>query len=504
MGVVGRLDQYASMLCNEFDDYSMSENLFTYSEQFDNASWLRNNYNVTANAIQAPDGTLTADKLIAINASTFHDLYKSPGLGQATYTLSIFAKAAEQSFIQLRIDDGVLTRVTMFNLLTGSVSSSSNVGVSTITSYPNGWYRCSIASRTSIVNAVFNSFPTSSNANYSGNGVSGIYIWGAQLETGLITDYTPTTTTAINRVLASSTNTNITGLGTYYSSGFDENIGFTTFLPANVFAPYDPVYDEFSGTSFGAGQGRYMRQYTDKSAIVYNEIDEVTDFRDIVRSGLVLDLDAAQPLSYKGTGTTWTDLSGNGNTGTLVNMDSTNFNSANGGYLTFDGTNEYVTCGDPSSLNFGTGNFTISFVVYTTVYGFQGGSYVGKGNGTTIGFDFRDGSFFVYGTSGLIAQGAFAATLNVWEHHTIVYDSSSSPYVKFYKNGAYTGGSTTNTPANISSINTSEPLRIGLSVAGGPTRYFNGRMPLVQAYNRALTGAEITQNYNALKHRFGL
>jgi hypothetical protein len=160
------------------------------------------------------------------------------------------------------------------------------------------------------VNAVFNGFPTSSNANYSGDGVSGIHIWEAQLERGTLTDYTPTTTTTISRVLPATTNTNITGLGTYYSSGFDENVGFTTFLSANVFPPYDLVYDEFGGTSFGAGQGRYMRQNTDKSVIVYNEIDEISDFRDIVKIGLVLDLDAGMNASYNGSGTTWTDLSG--------------------------------------------------------------------------------------------------------------------------------------------------------------------------------------------------
>jgi hypothetical protein len=196
------------------------------------------------------------------------------------------------------------------------------------------------------------------------------------------------------------------------------------------------------------------------------------------------------------------DFSGGNNFATSVNGPT--YSSSNGGSIVFDGVDDYVNCGNPSSLNFGTGNFTISFVVYTTAYGFQGGSYVGKGNGTTIGFDFRDYVFYVYGTLGLIAQGAFAATLNVWEHHTIVYDSSSSPYVKFYKNGAYTGGSTTNNSANISSITTSEPFRIGLSVAGGPTRYFNGRMPLVQAYNRALTVSEVLQNFNALRGRFGI
>jgi hypothetical protein len=71
-------------------------------------------------------------------------------------------------------------------------------------------------------------------------------------------------------------NPSITGLGTYYASEFSENVGITTTLTANIFPPYDIVYDEFGGTLFGAGQGRYMRQNTDKSVIVYNEIDEVT------------------------------------------------------------------------------------------------------------------------------------------------------------------------------------------------------------------------------------
>ena len=217
-------------------------------------------------------------------------------------------------------------------------------------------------------------------------------------------------------------------------------------------------------------------------------------------NGLVLALDAANPKSYPGSGTTWTDVSGRGNTGTLTNGPT--YSSSNGGSIVFDGVDDYVTCGDPSSLNFGTGNFTISFIVYTTAYGFQGGSYVTKGNVGAPGFDFYDNSFCLYGTSGLIASSGFVATLNVWEYHTFVYDSSSSPYVKFYKNGVYTGASNTNNSANISSINTTQPFRIGLSVAGGPTRYFNGRMPLIQAYNRALSAAEVSQNFNALRGRY--
>jgi len=76
---------------------------------------------------------------------------------------------------------------------------------------------------------------------------------------------------------ATSNNIRITGLGTYYSLEFSENIGVTT-LTANVFSPYDIINDEFASVSYGSGRGTYMRQSTDKSVIVYTEIDEVTSF----------------------------------------------------------------------------------------------------------------------------------------------------------------------------------------------------------------------------------
>ena len=64
--------------------------------------------------------------------------------------------------------------------------------------------------------------------------------------------------------------------GVFYASEFSENVGIATTITANVFAPYDPVYDEFAGVLYGPGQGTFMRHNTDKSVIVYNEIDEIT------------------------------------------------------------------------------------------------------------------------------------------------------------------------------------------------------------------------------------
>jgi len=221
----------------------------------------------------------------------------------------------------------------------------------------------------------------------------------------------------------------------------------------------------------------------------------------IVTDGLVLCLDAADRKSYPGTGTAWTDRSGNVNNGTLTN--SPTFDSGNGGSIVFDGSNDFVNLGDPDVLNPETGNFTLSFVTYRTGTGFQGGGYVGKGNGTSQGFDFRDGSFYVHGASGLIAAMSFTSSVNSWQHHALVFDRTSSPYITRYTNGIFTSSSNTNNSANASSsIDTSIDFRIGLSTAGGVNRYFIGKIPMVSMYNRALTPAEVSQNYNALKSRF--
>jgi hypothetical protein len=197
------------------------------------------------------------------------------------------------------------------------------------------------------------------------------------------------------------------------------------------------------------------------------------------------------------------DLSDKGNNGSLVN--GVSYTSSNGGSLVFDGVDDVISLGNPSSLNFGTGNFTLIFSTYLTAYGFQGGGYVSKGDGTSLGFDFRDTNFYVHGSSGLIAQMGFSAGQNVWQNHSIVFDRSSSPYVKYYRNGSLYATSTTNNSANInSSINTGRNFEIGRSQAGGVNRYFNGRISSVSMFNRALTADEIKQNFNATRGRFGI
>jgi hypothetical protein len=258
MGVVGRLNQYASMLATEFDDYSMSENLVSYST-YTASNWI-NNFPAGASittGIIAPDVTNTAVRLTCTNTTNALLRVNIPSLtpnGTDTYTTSFYVRKISgtgSAFTDL-----------------GDGNPSADYSSQLVT---NQWVRVTVSGVPTATAKTFLDLFSDQNTNYV------LDFWGVQLEkSSVATDYTPTVGTIISRVLPATTNTNITGLGTYYSSGFYENVGITTTLTANVFPPYDPVYDEFGGTLFGAGQGRYMRQNTDKSVIVYNEIDEIT------------------------------------------------------------------------------------------------------------------------------------------------------------------------------------------------------------------------------------
>jgi len=105
--------------------------------------------------------------------------------------------------------------------------------------------------------------------NVGGSGAVRI-LWG-------LGDYRqfPATNTQVDNLSGTYAKAGVSGLGTYTALEFKENIGITTTLTANVFAPYDPIYDEFAGVLFGPGQGTFMRQELNGNVIVYNEIDEI-------------------------------------------------------------------------------------------------------------------------------------------------------------------------------------------------------------------------------------
>jgi hypothetical protein len=172
-------------------------NLLVRSEEFDNAAWTKGNSSITANTIVAPDGTLTADKLVEDTSSATHYARRStsPTINTNPITFSVYVKAAERIYVGLAIQEATtFTRQSNvnFNLGSGTANTVNSIGgagsaSATIIPVGNGWYRCTLTTTlggtdTNALSWIYVS--TSSGFNYTGDGTSGIYIWGAQLEVG--------------------------------------------------------------------------------------------------------------------------------------------------------------------------------------------------------------------------------------------------------------------------------------------------------------------------------
>ena len=165
-------------------------NLLTYSEQFDNAAWSKNNASVSANATADPLGGNTADKIVENATTNAHQIYyPSITVSASSYTASVYAKAAERTAFAIDfygLFTGGLDKYAVFDLSTGVVSSTAAGVSATITSAGGGWYKCTatytgISTALSYYIAVMNGLSWASNYNYTGNGTSGVYIWGADI-----------------------------------------------------------------------------------------------------------------------------------------------------------------------------------------------------------------------------------------------------------------------------------------------------------------------------------
>jgi hypothetical protein len=221
----------------------------------------------------------------------------------------------------------------------------------------------------------------------------------------------------------------------------------------------------------------------------------------IIRSNLVLCLDAANPKSYPGSGTTWTDLSGNGNNGTLVN--GVGYNSSNLGSLSFDGVNDYVDCGNTASLSAigGTTNITVSGWAYYTAYGGGGQPYsviTVKGNPWTWLLENPSNTFrfrITAGAADVNVADTSTHLLNTWYNVVGTYDGSN---MRIYVNGVLK-----NTKAQTGTLATNA-VTAKIGTFQGTNYNLTGRVSNVSIYNKALTPQEIQQNFNATRSRFSI
>ena len=229
----------------------------------------------------------------------------------------------------------------------------------------------------------------------------------------------------------------------------------------------------------------------------------------IVTDGLVFYVDAGNSKSYDGVsgGTTWTDLVGSNN-GTLTNMDTNPasggyvYNSGNGGNIVFDGVDDYVDCGNNSSLD-SLGEISIGAIFNFSSTSGDRETVIQKG-----GFNTDSG---MYGLQLFNERARFALWNNGSDNNffdSTVTINNSTNYVmctwdgntmKIYINGTL-NSSQAYTPTSTFGNNTRN-LGIGKSIQEND-KYLGGNVYTAQIYNRALSASEVLQNYNALKNRF--
>ena len=215
-------------------------------------------------------------------------------------------------------------------------------------------------------------------------------------------------------------------------------------------------------------------------------------------NGLVFCVDAADKNSYSGTGTTWNDVSGYTNNGTLINGPT--FNSSNNGSIVFDGVDDYVSI--PNNSNFNNGNnITVeAWVLCSNWSSFTHPMIVAKGINVEW-ILWKSNDVGVVGKLGWRAAGQVYSTTtllnNVWYQ---CVGSVGTGGTKVYVNGVLesTNGTTTFTSGNINVT-----IAAGL-VSGSPSNILGGNVAITRIYNRQLSDSEILQNYNATKTRFGL
>ena len=226
----------------------------------------------------------------------------------------------------------------------------------------------------------------------------------------------------------------------------------------------------------------------------------------IVTDGLVLALDAGNTKSYPGSGTTWTDLSGNGNNGTLTNGPT--YDSSNGGSIVFDGDNDYIDLGTigvshPLQLNNG---FTISWWgirgsggdVFQRIIDKSNSGVAANGwgiyprNTTTPESQLT----LAYNGTDNIINSSTKISSTSWQNWSLTWSSSSDQWI-WYLNGSVDNSGYTS--YDVPTVQTN--ARIG-TWNHSTAREYKGKLSSFLIYTRPLTQSEITQNYNATKGRY--
>lgn len=238
-------------------------NLLSYSKEFDNAAWSKDNVTVTADATTSPDGTANADAIFEAATTSTHSLFTSGStvVAGSSESFSLYVKPNGRTVCMIQVVNGAFSngfRAEFTLTGAGTVSATLAFGAGTftaasITQAANGFYRCTVSG---IVDGVATSVRTQclietavGTDSYLGDITKGLYLWGAQLEAGSFpTSYIPTTSAAVTRTADSAVMT-----GTNFSSWYNATQGsfisvFDTVdadaVPGNVWEVGDGTFNE--------------------------------------------------------------------------------------------------------------------------------------------------------------------------------------------------------------------------------------------------------------------
>ena len=234
----------------------------------------------------------------------------------------------------------------------------------------------------------------------------------------------------------------------------------------------------------------YVNKGLTSSEVTQNYNAIKSRYQEIITTNLVFHLDAANAASYGGSGTTWSDLSTNSNNATLTGP---TFNSNNGGYFDFDGSNDHAISAsdmfDPNS------NFTFSAWVNSdsTITGTMVSDYSNFG-ALQIRF-VNDGTVQIVDsyTTNVGTFSNFTYSTGTW--YNVVVTRSSNTY-SLYINGVYKSDFTSTNSYSYG------PQSIGANYTG--VERWNGKISQIACYNTALSATQVEENFDALKNRYGL
>lgn len=194
-------------------------NLINYSQFFANTQYTKTGGSIRSAAMTAPDGTLTFDRFVEDTSTGTHGISESLGsLASQDYTLSIFVKPVNRTWVQLGWNDGSTDRAAYFNLSAGNVGAVAGAATTEIQAIGNSTYRIAVTHSSNVATVFLRGATASGTNSYTGNANNGYYIWGMQLEAGsYMTSYIPNVGNVTLTRPVDNVTTSINGFSDWYN-----------------------------------------------------------------------------------------------------------------------------------------------------------------------------------------------------------------------------------------------------------------------------------------------